>query len=94
MNLEYVLQNLKKKKSDKTNQYMIGDVLFCVQWANPSTPKHGSGTTEWSGTDAAQWWTPGGKLVMNTQIWEINGYWKLNKTRPQSCAEGNCTIEL
>lgn len=66
---------------------MIGDVLFCVQWVSPSTLKRGSGTTEWLGTDAALWWTPGGKLVMNTLKWEINGYWKLNETRPHSCAE-------
>lgn len=54
---------------------MIGGVLVCVQWVSPSTLKRGSGTTEWSGTDAALWWTPGGKLVMNTLKCEI--YWLL-----------------
>lgn len=42
---------------------MIKAVLVCVQLVSPSTLKHGSGTTEWLGMDAALWWTPGGKQV-------------------------------
>lgn len=45
---------------------IIGGVFVCVQWVSPSTLKRGSGTTEWLGMDAALWWIPGGKLVMNT----------------------------
>lgn len=41
--------------------------LVCVQWGSPSTLKRGSGITEWLEMAAAQWWTPGGKLVTSTQ---------------------------
>lgn len=45
-----------------------GNTPVCVQWGSPSTLKRGSGITKWLEMAAAQWWTPGGKLVTNTQI--------------------------
>lgn len=45
-----------------------GNTLVCVQWGSPSTLKPGSGITKWLEMAAAQWWTPGGKLVTHTGI--------------------------
>ena len=70
----YIYINIKMYWTEKSAQkqymttYLIEVVLVCVQWVSPSTLKLGSGTTEWLGTDAALWWTPGGKQVTGTTV--------------------------